>query len=136
MGKLAQSNSRLAGKSKTPDGWVCLSTLSGQRRDRDHNPFQHDEQHQSKLRRLALPSWLQEVRKYPSSGGGDLCLCLPCFANENMHRHMRAKQTGRPEDCPQISWSTAEVMFDKHGEPSDAEPVIRQGIINYHKWCE
>jgi hypothetical protein len=56
----------------------------------------------------------KEVRKYPSSsGGGDLYLCLPCFANENMRRHMRAKQTDRPEDWPQVSWSTAEVVHDK-----------------------
>ena len=75
----------------------------------------------------------KEVRKYPSSGGGDLYLCLPCFANENMHRHMRAKQTGGPEDCPQVSWSTAEVIFDKHGEPFDAEAAVRQGIVNYHQ---
>ena len=60
----------------------------------------------------------KEVRKYPSSGGG-LYLCLPCFA-----RHMRGKQTGRPEDCPQVSWSTAEVIFDKHGEPFDAEAAV------------
>jgi hypothetical protein len=53
----------------------------------------------------------KEVRKYPSSKG-DLYLCLPCFANENMHRLMRAKQTGRPQDWPQVSWSTAEVVHD------------------------
>jgi hypothetical protein len=58
-----------------------------------------------------------------------LYLCLPCFANENMNRHMRGKQTGRPEDCPQVSWSTAEVIFDKHGEPFDAEAAVRQGIV-------
>ena len=78
----------------------------------------------------------KEVRTYPSSGGGDLYLCLPCFANENMHRHMRAKQTGRPEDCPQVSWSTAEVIFDQHGEPFDAEAAVRQGIVNHDKSCE
>jgi hypothetical protein len=42
----------------------------------------------------------KEVRKYPSRGEGDLYLCLPCFANENMNRHIRGKQTGRAEDCP------------------------------------
>jgi hypothetical protein len=67
----------------------------------------------------------QEVRKYPSapsagSGGAALYLCLPCFANENMHRHTRAKETGRGEDWPQVHWSTAEVVFDAHGEPFDA----------------
>jgi hypothetical protein len=59
----------------------------------------------------------EEVRKYPSSsGGGDLYLCLPCFANENMHRHKRAKQTDRLEDWPQVSWSTGEVAYGKHSD--------------------
>jgi hypothetical protein len=49
----------------------------------------------------------KEVRQYPSGGGDYLYLCLPCLANENMDRYMRAKQTGRPEDYPQVSWSTA-----------------------------
>jgi hypothetical protein len=55
------------------------------------------------------------------------------FANENMHRYTRAKQTGGTEDCPQISWSTAEVIFDKHGGPFDAEAAVRRGIVNYHQ---
>ena len=75
----------------------------------------------------------KEVRKYPSSGGGELYLCLPCFANENMHRHNRAKETGRTEDWPQVSWSTAEMVYDKHGEPFNAEAAVRQGIVNYHQ---
>ena len=69
----------------------------------------------------------KEVRLYPpvpstGSGGGDLYLCLPCFANENMHRYLRAKETGKPEDWPQVHWSTAEVAYDKHGEPFDGRP--------------
>ena len=77
------------------------------------NQVQHDEQHQSKCDGSHCRHGYNEVRKYPSSGGADLYLCLPCFANENMHRHMRAKQTGRPEDWVQVSWSTAEVVYDK-----------------------
>ena len=76
----------------------------------------------------------KEVRLYPpvpssfdnrsgGSGGGDLYLCLPCFANENMHRHLRAKETGKPEDWPQVHWS-AEVVYDKHGEPFDPAAVL------------
>jgi hypothetical protein len=80
----------------------------------------------------------KEVRKYPlvpstGSGGGDLYLCLPCFANANMRRYLRAKETGRGEDWPQIGWSTAEVVYDKHGEPFDGEAAVRQGIVNYHQ---
>jgi len=86
----------------------------------------------------------KEVRLYPpvpssfdnrsgGSGGGDLYLCLPCFANENMHRHLRAKETGKPEDWPQVHWSTAEVVYDKHGEPFDGEAAVRQGIVKYHQ---
>ena len=130
----------MAGKSKTPDGWVCLSILSGQRRDRDRNPFQTKSSTMSNINPNCDGSHCRhgykEVRKYAVSGEGDLYLCLPCFANENMNRHMRGKQTDRPEDCPQVSWSTAEVIFDNHGEPFDAEAVIRQGIVDYHKSCE
>lgn len=75
----------------------------------------------------------KEVRLYPSGAGNALCLRLPCFANENMRQHNRAKETGRPEDCPQVSWSTAEVVYDKHGEPFDCEAEARQGIVNYHQ---
>ena len=59
----------------------------------------------------------KEMRQYPigaadsSQDGGSLYLCLPCFANENMRRHLLAKQTGRPEDSLQVSWATAEVTL-------------------------
>jgi hypothetical protein len=59
----------------------------------------------------------KEVRKYPLGNNGSLYLCLPCFADENMHRHNRTKETGKPEDWQQVSWSAAELVFDKHGEP-------------------
>jgi hypothetical protein len=68
--------------------------------------------------------------------GAVIRLCLPCFANENLDRYKRAKEAGHPEDWPQVSWAIAEVIFDKYGEPFDAEALIRQGIINYHKSCE
>ena len=32
-----------------------------------------------------------------------------------------------------LVWVTAEVAFDKHGEPFDAEATLRQGIVNYHQ---
>jgi hypothetical protein len=75
----------------------------------------------------------KEVRQYPLGDGGALYLCLPCFANENMHRHNRAKETGKPEDWPQVHWSTAVVAYVKHGEPFDGEAAVRQGIVKYHK---
>jgi hypothetical protein len=75
----------------------------------------------------------REVRLYPLGSADNLYLCLPCFANANMRRLQRAKETGRPEDWPQVSWVTAEVAFDKHGEPFDAEAALRQEIINYHQ---
>jgi hypothetical protein len=74
-----------------------------------------------------------EVRLYPLGSGGSLCLCLPCFANANMQRLQRAKETGRPEDWPQVSWVTAEVAFDKNGEPFDAAAALRQGTIKYQQ---
>jgi hypothetical protein len=75
----------------------------------------------------------KEVREYPLGSGDALYLCLPCFANENMRRYMRAKETGRPDDCSQISWGSAEVVYDKHGEPFDTEAAIQEGIVNYHQ---
>jgi hypothetical protein len=60
----------------------------------------------------------KEVRLYPLGSGGNLRLCPPCFTNENLDRYKRAKEAGHPEDCPQISWSTAEVVYDKHGKPA------------------
>jgi hypothetical protein len=75
----------------------------------------------------------KEVRKYPAIGGADLYLCLPCFINANMYRCNRAKETGREEDWPQVSWTTAEVAYDKHGEPFDAEATVRRGIVRYHQ---
>jgi hypothetical protein len=35
--------------------------------------------------------------------------------------------------APRRRWVTAEVAFDKHGEPFDAEATLRQGIVNYHQ---
>jgi hypothetical protein len=75
----------------------------------------------------------KQVRQYPLGIGNALYLCLPCFANENMRRYMRAKQTGRPEDYQQVSWSTAEEVYDKHGEPFDPDAAVRQGLVNYHR---
>ena len=46
---------------------------------------------------------------------------------------MRTKETGRAEDWPQVPWSTAEVAYDKRGEPFDPEAAVRQGIVNYHQ---
>jgi hypothetical protein len=75
----------------------------------------------------------KEIRKYPLGSGGSLCLCLPCFANEQMDRYMRAKETGHPDGWSQVTWATAEVIYDKHGEPFDAEAAVRQGVINYYQ---
>ena len=75
----------------------------------------------------------KEVRKYPSSGG-DASLSMPAVLRQREHAPaQRAKETGRPEDWPQVSWSTAEVVYDKHGEPFDGEAAVRQGIVDYHQ---
>ena len=102
---LARSDSRLAGKSKTRDSWVYLSMLSGQRREAETAASPN--QVRSTMTNINpncdgshCRHGYKEVRQYPSasstgSGNGDLYLCLPCFANENMHRHHRAKETGQ-----------------------------------------
>jgi hypothetical protein len=121
---MARSDSRLAGNSKTPDTGFAQPVLMS-----NINP-NCDGTH-------CRPGY-KEVRQYPpvpstGSGGDDLYLCLPCFANENMDRHNRAKETGKPEDWPQVSWSTAVVAYDKHGKPFSGEAAVRQGIVDYHQ---
>ena len=49
-----------------------------------------------------------EVRVYPLGSGGNLILCHACFAHENKYRHVRGVHYGRPEEWPQVDWSTAE----------------------------
>jgi hypothetical protein len=119
---MARSDSRLAGKSKTPDAGFAQPVLMS-----NINP-NCDGSH-------CRPGY-KEVRKFPlarasfdnsldaGSGGDALYLCLPCFANENMRRYQRAKETGRSEGWPQVPWSTAEVVYDKHGEPFDPAAVL------------
>jgi hypothetical protein len=59
---------------------------------------------------------------------------MPAVLRQREHAPAQPRQgTGRSEDCPQISWSTAEVVYDKHGEPFDPEAAVRQGIVNYHQ---
>ena len=121
--RLSRSNRRLAGNSKTPDTrFGTKSTMSNINPNCDGSRYRHS---------------YREVSLYPLRSGGDLRLSPPCFASENLDRYKRAKEAGHPKEArPQVSWAIAEVIFDKYGEPFDAEAVIRQGIINYHKSCE
>ena len=50
-----------------------------------------------------------EVRVYPLGSGGNLILCHACWAYENRQRHLRGVHYGRPNEWPQVNWSTAEV---------------------------
>lgn len=50
-----------------------------------------------------------EVRVYPLGGGANLILCQSCAAHENRYRYQRGKDTGRPEDWPQVNWYACEV---------------------------
>jgi hypothetical protein len=110
---MARSSSGLARKSKTPDAGFAQPVLMS-----NINP-NCDGAH-------CRPGH-KEVRQYPLGNDGCLYLRLPCFANENMRRYQRAKETGRGEDCPQVRWSTAEVVYDRHGEPFSGPP---QGCLN------
>ena len=42
-----------------------------------------------------------EVRVSLGSGGN---LCQACTAHENTYRYQRGKNTGRPDDWPQVAW--------------------------------
>lgn len=56
-----------------------------------------------------------EVRVYPLGSGGNLILCLACWAHENRYRYERAHDgLGDPKNWPQEDWNKAEV----YGEPS------------------
>ena len=50
-----------------------------------------------------------EVRVYPLGGGGNLILCQTCAAHENRYRFQRGKETGAPENWPQVNWFSCEV---------------------------
>jgi hypothetical protein len=53
-----------------------------------------------------------EVRVYPLGEKGTLCgnliLCSACFRAENAYRVLRARETGKPENFPLVSWIGAE----------------------------
>lgn len=53
-----------------------------------------------------------EVRRYPLGGGANLILCAACFRHENRYRSERAKETGCPENWPQVAWETAKPYPD------------------------
>lgn len=48
-----------------------------------------------------------ETRVYPLGGGANLILCQACFAHENSYRRMRGLRIKRPDEFPEINWSTA-----------------------------
>jgi hypothetical protein len=48
-----------------------------------------------------------ETRVYPLGSGGNLILCLSCFAHENKARHLKGRYYGRPEEWPQVNWADA-----------------------------
>jgi hypothetical protein len=50
------------------------------------------------------------VRVYPLGHGANLILCLTCAAHENFYRFQRAKDTGQPENFPQVNWFSCEVF--------------------------
>lgn len=50
-----------------------------------------------------------EVRVYPIGGAGNAILCRACFAAENRYRYERGRETGEPENWPQVAWETAKV---------------------------
>lgn len=49
-----------------------------------------------------------EVRLYPLGGGGNLILCLSCWANENRFRHDMGKHYN-PANFPQHNWYTSKL---------------------------
>jgi hypothetical protein len=54
-----------------------------------------------------------ETRVYPLGGGANLILCRACFAHENSYRRRRGVTLRRPEDFPQIDWTSAKRYPEK-----------------------
>lgn len=50
-----------------------------------------------------------EVRVYPLGAGGNLILCMACWSRENRYRFERGRETGAPENWPQVNYHAAEV---------------------------
>jgi hypothetical protein len=66
-----------------------------------------------------------EVRVYPLGGDGNLILCLACFAHENRARRLKGVHYKRPEDWPQVDWSTAE----RYPKPSIS--IVGEGFDHF-----
>lgn len=50
-----------------------------------------------------------QVRVFPLGGGGNLILCLACWARENRYRYERGRETGAPENWPQENFHSAKI---------------------------
>ena len=50
-----------------------------------------------------------ETRTYPLGGGGNLILCLACAARENRYRYERGRETGAPDNWPQVDYQQCDV---------------------------
>ena len=50
-----------------------------------------------------------EVRLYPLGGDGNLILCVDCWTHENRYRYDRGRETGCPENWPQVNWAEAKI---------------------------
>lgn len=45
-----------------------------------------------------------ETRLYPLGGGANLILCHACAERENRYRRERGRETGAPENWPQVNY--------------------------------
>ena len=50
-----------------------------------------------------------QVRVYPLGSGGNIIVCQTCAAHENRYRYERGRETGAPENWPQVNWFKCEV---------------------------
>jgi len=47
------------------------------------------------------------VKRYPTGGDGAVLLCFSCWVLENRYRFERGRETGQPENWPQLNWYEA-----------------------------
>ena len=61
-----------------------------------------------------------EVRLYPTRGGGNLILCFKCWAHKNRYNYDRGIETGCPENWPQHNWFEAKIYASNTEEEGQA----------------
>tara|TARA_Y100000310_G_scaffold54162_1_gene49692 strand:+ start:717 stop:1352 length:636 start_codon:yes stop_codon:yes gene_type:complete len=69
------------------------------------------------------------VKLYPIGGGGNLILCHRCWARENRYNAERGRETGCPENFPQVDWRTANVYDPEEARVPFDPKHVEEGAV-------